>query len=42
MIKKKDKLENIKSQNIQKCINWCIQNEIEYNKNSQYSNIFLN
>tara|TARA_B110000008_G_C16970278_1_gene563639 strand:+ start:2796 stop:3986 length:1191 start_codon:yes stop_codon:yes gene_type:complete len=40
--KKKDKLENIKSQNVQKCINWCIQNDIEYNKNSQYSNIFLN
>ena len=40
--KKKDKIENIKGQNINKCINWCIQNEIEHNKNTQYSNVFLN
>jgi len=40
--KKKEKLENIKNQNIQKCMNWCIQNDIEHNKNAQYSNIFLN
>ena len=40
--KKKDKIENIKGQNINKCINWCIQNDIEHNKNTQYSNVFLN
>lgn len=40
--KKKDKLENIKSQNIHKCINWCTQNDIEHIKNIQYSNVFLN
>lgn len=40
--KKKEKLENIKNQNINKCINWCMHNNIEYNKNTQYANIFLN
>ena len=39
--KRKEKLENIKSQNIGKCINWCIQNKIEHNKiNNTCTNIF--
>ena len=39
--KKNDKLNQNKIINIQKCINWCIQNNIPYNKYSQPSNIFL-
>ena len=39
--KKHDKLNQNKIINIQKCINWCIQNNIPYNKYSQPSNIFL-
>ena len=39
--KKNEKIENMKNQNIQKCINWCIQNKIPYNKNIQPVNIFL-
>jgi len=39
--KKNEKMENLKNQNIQKCINWCVQNKIPYNKNIQPSNIFL-
>ena len=39
--KRKEKLENIKSQNIGKCINWCIQNKIEHNKiTNTCTNIF--
>ncbi len=39
--KRKEKLENIKVQNIGKCINWCIQNKIDYNKiTTTSSNIF--
>ena len=40
--RKKDKLENIKTQNIQKCINWCINNNVPYNNNLETTNIFLN
>ncbi len=39
--KKNDKLNQNKNINVQKCINWCIQNNIPYNKISQPSNIFL-
>ena len=39
--KKNDKLNQNKNMNIQKCINWCIQNNIPYNKFQQPSNIFL-
>ena len=39
--KKNDKLNQNKNINIQKCINWCIQNNIPYNKYTQPSNIFL-
>ena len=38
---KNEKIDNIKSQNIQKCINWCIQNKIPYNKFIQPTNIFM-
>tara|TARA_Y100000741_G_C18249941_1_gene556932 strand:- start:219 stop:1421 length:1203 start_codon:yes stop_codon:yes gene_type:complete len=40
--RKSDKLENIKTQNIQKCINWCINNNVPYNNNLETTNIFLN
>ena len=39
---KNEKIDNIKSQNIQKCINWCINNNIPYNKYINSSNIFIN
>ena len=39
--KKSEKIENMKNQNIQKCINWCIQNKIPYNKFIQPTNIFM-
>jgi|UniRef100_A0A6C0IPI0 23S rRNA U2552 (ribose-2'-O)-methylase RlmE/FtsJ len=39
--KRKDKLENIKNQNISKCVNWCIQNKLDYNRTTNTStNIF--
>tara|TARA_B100001093_G_C26763361_1_gene986729 strand:+ start:38 stop:631 length:594 start_codon:yes stop_codon:yes gene_type:complete len=38
---KQDKLENIKKNNIQKCIQWCIKNKLPYNKNIQQLNVFL-
>ncbi len=44
LIKNKDKNEKIKTMklnNIQKCINWCKKNNIEYNKYSKIPNIFL-
>ena len=40
--KKNDKLNQNKNINIQKCVNWCIQNNIPYNKYNQPTNIFLN
>ena len=39
---KNEKIDNIKMQNIQKCINWCINNNIPYNKYISSTNIFLN
>ena len=35
-----DKLELIKKNNIQKCIQWCIKNSLPYYKNINQSNIF--
>jgi 23S rRNA U2552 (ribose-2'-O)-methylase RlmE/FtsJ len=37
----KDKLETYKKNNIQKCIQWCINNNIPYNNYNKY-NVFLN
>ena len=39
---KPDKLDTIKKNNIQKCIQWCIKYKMPYNKNIQQLNIFLN
>jgi 23S rRNA U2552 (ribose-2'-O)-methylase RlmE/FtsJ len=39
--KKGEKIDNMKNQNIQKCITWCMQNKIPYNKNIQPTNIFM-
>lgn len=38
---KKDKLENLKRNNIQKSVQWCIKHKIPYNKTAPQSNIFL-
>ena len=39
--KKYDKIQHLKSNNMQKCMNWCINNNIPYNKYFQQNNIFL-
>lgn len=39
--KKYEKTQHLKSNNIQKCMNWCINNNIPYNKYFQHNNIFL-
>lgn len=39
---KPDKLEVIKKNNIQKCIQWCIKNKMPYNKNINQLNLFNN
>ncbi len=38
---KNDKLEIIKKNNIQKCIQWCIKNKMPYNKNINCLNVFI-
>ena len=38
--KKYEKIQQLKSNNIQKCTNWCINNNIPYNKYFQQNNIF--
>ena len=38
---KQDKLEIIKKNNIQKCIQWCIKHKLPYHKNVQQLNVFL-
>ena len=38
---KPDKLESIKKNNIQKCIQWCIKYKVPYNNNIQQLNVFL-
>ena len=39
--RKHEKLNILKTNNIQKCIKWCEKNRINYNKNYQNINIFL-
>ena len=39
--KKQEKMYNLKCQNIQKCINWCIKNNMPYTKSNISSNIFI-
>ncbi len=39
--RKHDKLHILKNQNIQKCIEWCMNNKISYNHNYKTNNIFL-
>lgn len=39
--KKQEKMYNLKCQNIQKCINWCIKNNMPYTKSNVSSNIFI-
>ena len=38
---KSDKLESLKKNNIQKCVQWCIKNRLPYIKNLHALNIFL-
>lgn len=37
----KEHINQIKIQNIKKCIQWCIKNDVSYNKNIQSLNMFL-
>jgi hypothetical protein len=39
--RKHEKILSLKHNNIQKCISWCNDNNIPYNKNYQSTNIFL-
>ena len=39
--KKRDKIELLKNQNILKCVQWCEQFNIKYNKNFSPSNVFI-
>ena len=39
--RKQEKIHYLKSVNVQKCVNWCIKNNIPYNCNYKSSNIFL-
>jgi len=39
--KKKEKIENLKKNNIQKCILWCQKNGVPCNKGTRNMNIFL-
>jgi 23S rRNA U2552 (ribose-2'-O)-methylase RlmE/FtsJ len=38
---KPEKLDTIKKNNIQKCVQWCIKYKLSYNKNIQQFNVFL-
>ena len=40
--KKNEKIQSFKNENIQKCISWCVKNNIPYNKKYKPANIFLN
>ena len=40
--KKNEKIASFKNENVQKCISWCIKNNIPYNKKYKPANIFLN
>lgn len=37
----KEHINQIKIQNIKRCVQWCIKNDISYNKNIQSLNMFL-
>jgi len=39
--RKGEKINTIRSTNIQKCITWCIKNKIPYNKTTNSGNIFM-
>ena len=39
--RKNEKLQNLSSKNVQKCVNWCIKYKIPYHKNMSTGNIFL-
>ncbi len=39
--RKGEKINTIRSANIQKCIAWCIKNKIPYNKTTNSGNIFM-
>ena len=39
--KRKEKIESLKKNNIQKCVLWCQKNNVPYNKGTQSTNIFL-
>jgi 23S rRNA U2552 (ribose-2'-O)-methylase RlmE/FtsJ len=39
--KKKEKIESVKENNIQRCVKWCIKNNIPFNNYDSTSNIFL-
>jgi 23S rRNA U2552 (ribose-2'-O)-methylase RlmE/FtsJ len=39
--RKGEKIQQIKNNNIQKCITWCIKNKIPYNKTGSTGNIFM-
>jgi hypothetical protein len=39
---KQDKIDNLMKINIQKCIQWCLKNNIEYNNMNSNINIFTN
>jgi len=39
--RKNEKLQNLSTKNIQKCVNWCIKYKIPYYKNMSTGNIFL-
>jgi hypothetical protein len=39
--RKGEKINTIRSANIQKCISWCIKNKIPYNKTTNTGNIFM-
>ena len=39
--RKNDKIQSLKNSNIQKCITWCVNNKMPYNKTYQSNNIFL-
>ena len=39
--KNKDKIDNMRKINIQKCITWCQKNKVQFNKQNESNNIFL-
>ncbi len=39
--RKCERIQTVKTQNIQKCISWCVKNKIPYHKYGVSTNIFL-